>query len=365
MNKKINMLSKAESVKGQGVLSAYKEQVELVQTKLNDEFTVSINEVKFADIMHYHTINLEYYLTLPFAKIKSVAVGYVHFIPETLENSIKLPSVFKKFFYKYVIEFYKSMDYLITVNPYFIDKLVEYGVDKDKITYIPNYVSEKTFFKKENDEILTIKEKYNIDKNKFIVLCVGQLQKRKGIFDFIEVAKSMPDIQFVWAGGFSFKKISHGYEEIQKILNNPPENVKFLGIVPREDMNDIYNIADVMFLASYEELFPMTILESANCKKPILLRDIELYYGILDGYYLKGHTNKDFINEITKLKNDKEYYIKASEMANNCAKYYSSENVSKIWRSYYNKVSNLQIVQKNRKEKIKKIFKKNKTNNKK
>ena len=359
MNKKINMFSRAESVKGQGVLSAYKEQVELIQTKLKDEFTVSINEIKFADIMHYHTINLEYYISLPFAKIKSVAVGYVHFIPETLENSIKLPKMFKKFFYKYVIEFYKSMDYLITVNPYFIDKLVDYGIPKEKITYIPNYVSDKTFFKKSKNEIYGIKNKYDIPKDKFIVLCVGQLQKRKGIFDFIEVAKSMPDIEFVWAGGFSFKKISHGYEEIQKIVNNPPANVKFLGIVPREEMNDIYNICDVMFLASYEELFPMTILESANCKKPILLRDIELYYGILDGYYLKGNNNEEFINQIKKLKNDQIYYSKASYMAEKCAKFYSAENVSKMWKSYYNKVSNLQLAHKKRKENSKIKFKKN------
>ena len=358
MNKRINMLSKAESVKGQGVLSAYKEQVELVKTKLNDEFTVSINEIKFADISHYHTINLEYYLTLPFAKIKSVAVGYVHFIPETLENSIKLPKVFKKFFYKYVIEFYKSMDYLITVNPYFIEKLVEYGIKRDKITYIPNYVSSKTFYSKSKDDIYKIKKKYEIDQDKFVILCVGQLQKRKGVFDFIEVARQMPDIQFVWAGGFSFKKISHGYEEIQKILDNPPSNVKFLGIVPREDMNDIYNMCDVMFLASYEELFPMTILESANCKKPILLRNIELYHGILDGYYLKGNTNEEFIKEIEKLKNDKVYYSKASHMADKCSKYYCEENVSKMWRSYYNKISNLEHAIRTRKQESKIKFKK-------
>ena len=41
----------------------------------------------------------------------------------------------------------------------------------------------------------------------------------------------------------------------------------------------------------------MAILESANCKIPILLRDIELYKGILEGYYLSGITNEDFINE--------------------------------------------------------------------
>ncbi|MNI75173.1 Alpha-galactosylglucosyldiacylglycerol synthase [compost metagenome] len=124
-------------------------------------------------------------------------------------------------------------------------------------------------------------------------------------------------------------------------MENPPDNVKFLGIIPREEMNNIYNISDVMFLASYEELFPMTILESANCKIPILLRDIELYKGILDGYYIKGTNNDEFVEAIENLKTDETFYNKASQKAGLCSKYYSEENVTKMWRSYYNKIYKL------------------------
>ncbi|MDO4283009.1 MAG: glycosyltransferase family 4 protein [Clostridia bacterium] len=338
MQRTINMLSRATSVKGQGVGSAYEEQVSLVQNNLKDMYKVEINQVKFADIRHYHTINLEFFLTIPFTKIKSSTVGYVHFLPETLESSIKLPRFAKKVFYKYVISFYKSMDYLITVNPYFIDKLVAYGINREKITYIPNYVSSKRFYKIDKKSKNSIRKKYHVDSKKFVVLCVGQLQTRKGVADFIEVAKMLPDIEFVWAGGFSFKKISDGYSQIKKLTENPPSNVKFLGIVPREEMNEVYNMADIMFLPSYEELFPMTVLESANCKLPILLRDIELYKGILEGYYLKGKNNLEFKNEIEKLSQDQIYYNKASQMAHECSKYYSEENVAKMWRAYYNKI---------------------------
>ncbi len=341
MTRTINMMSKAYTVKGQGVLSAYEEQVSLVKNNLGDIYDVRINQVKFADIRHYHTINPWFYFTLPFAKVKSSTVGYVHFLPETLDTSLKLPRIIRKILYKYVIEFYKSMDYLVTVNPYFIDKLASYGIEREKITYIPNYVSATRFYKLDKNSKNDIRRKYDIDKNKFVVLCVGQLQIRKGIMDFIKVAKSMPDVHFIWAGGFSFKKISDGYEEINKILKNPPENVKFLGIIPREDMNDLYNMADMLFLASYEELFPMTVLEAANCKIPILLRDIELYKGILEGYYLKGSSVKDFISEINRLKNDIIYYNKSTQMSDKCSKFYSEENVTKMWKSYYNKIYKL------------------------
>ena len=38
--------------------------------------------------------------------------------------------------------------------------------------------------------------------------------------DFFALAKRMPDVEFIWAGGFSFGKISDGYEEIKKEMEH-------------------------------------------------------------------------------------------------------------------------------------------------
>ena len=271
----INMLSSADKVKAQGVLSAYIEQVRLVKHGLNENYNVMVNNLKFCDIMHYHTIDFKFFLSLPFAKLHGSTVAYVHFVPETLEESIKLPRLIKKVFYKYVIWFYKSVDYLVVVNPYFIDVLKKYNIDKSKITYIPNYVSEEDFYVYEKEKIDDIKEQLNIPRDKFVVLGVGQVQTRKGILDFIQVAKNLPDVQFIWAGGFSFGSITYGYKELKSIMEDPPGNVKFTGIISRKKMNDIYNAADLMFLPSYNELFPMSILESMalGLEFPLFLKD--------------------------------------------------------------------------------------------
>ena len=334
----INMLSKADMVKGQGVLSAHDEQVNLVKQELAEEFEVIENKFKLCDIMHFHTINPEFFFMIPFAKRKGKTVGYVHFLPETLENSIHLPTLLKIIFYKYVIAFYKSMDYLVTVNPYFIDVLEKYGVDRNKVSYIPNFVDSKSFYILEDDKRQKLREKYKLNPNMFTVLCVGQLQKRKGIFDFIDIAKKMPDVQFAWAGNFAFGKISDGYEQIKKILDNVPDNVHFLGLIDREKMNEVYNMSDIMFLPSYEELFPMTVLESMNCGVPILLRDIDIYENILFDFYLKGNQNNDFITIINRLRNDREFYDSASKMSWKGHEYYSKEHVSKMWKEFYLKV---------------------------
>lgn len=332
----INMLSKADQIKGQGVLSAHDEQVELVRTELKEEFQVTENAWKLCDIMHYHTINPGFYFCLPLARLFGKTVGYVHFLPETLEGSICLPRFLKKMFYRYVIHFYKNMDYLITVNSYFIERLAAYGISSDKVTYIPNYVSSQQFYKRKDKK--KIREAYHIREEEFVVLCVGQLQKRKGIFDFIKVAEALPPVRFLWAGNFAFGKMSDGFEEIKKIIADPPENVTFLGLVEREKMNELYNLADVMFLPSFEELFPMTILEAMSCETPILLRNLDIYQDILFDFYLSANEVPDFVQIIEELRNNPDFYQNAEKRSKKGRLFYSREHVSEMWRNFYKSV---------------------------
>ena len=322
---KINMLSSADKVAGQGVGSAYLEQVSLVKENLSDLFDVKINGGIKYDIMHHHTVDPINYIKMKLTK--GVNIAYVHFLPDTLDGSIKLPKMFFGIFKKYVTKFYKSADYLVVVNPIFKKDLVKYGIDENKIFYIPNYVSKEKFYKKTENEIIKIKEKYNIPKDKFVVLGVGQVQTRKGVKDFAKVALENPDLHFVWCGGFSFGKITDGYEELKKLWDNPPKNVQFLGIIPREEMNDMYNICDVLFMPSYNELFPMSILEAVNLHKPILLRNLELYEDILFHKYISGNSNEEFSKSLQKLKNDKEFYKEAESNSKYISEYYSKEHV--------------------------------------
>ena len=339
----INMLSSADKFKGQGVGSAYLEQVNLVQNGLDKEYKVVINKKVMTEIMHYHTIDLKHYLSVPFAKRKGVTVGYVHFLPETIEGSIKLPKLIKQIFYKYIISFYNKMDYLVTVNPNFIPKLEAYNIDRKKITYIPNFVSDEKFYKFTTEKKYIAKEKLKIPRDVFVVLGVGQIQTRKGVIDFINIAKKLPDVQFVWAGGFSFGNITDGYKELKNQMDNAPKNILFTGIVERDLMNDIYNVSDVLFMPSYNELFPMSILEAMNTYTPILLRDLEIYEDILFDYYLKEKDNEGFIKAILELKNNIGYYDDAKEKAARGHNFYSRESVLDMWGKFYGKIYRTKI----------------------
>lgn len=334
---KVSMFSSAEKVEGQGVASAYREQVELVK-ELPQKFEIIFNNFFNADIAHFHTIDLKHYFLAKVIKIKGISVAYVHFMPETVATSLKFPALIEKIFFKYIIKFYKSMDYLVTVNPYFIKKLVKHGIKREKIYYIPNYVSNENFYPYTDKQKLALRKEMKIAEDKFVVLGVGQIQNRKGVLDFVKVAKKFPELKFIWVGGFSFGKITSGYQKLKEIVDDPPANVEFTGIVPREKMNDFYNTADLLFMPSYNELFPMSILEAMSCHLPLLLRDIPLYEEILAGYYLSADSNQGFVEELRKLIDDQKYYQEAVNISEAGNQYYSKKHVLYMWQKFYEEI---------------------------
>lgn len=330
---RINMRSAANMIKGQGVGSCYTEQVALM--KKSDDFQVFENGRGKHDIIHYHTVNPTYYLDRIIKKKISVGVGYVHFLPNTIDKSLSMPPLMRKIFYKYLLQFYNSMDYLVTVNPYFVDEIRKYGIKKPEVVCIPNFVDSEIFRPLGDDEKAKGRAEYGLGKDEPVVLGVGQLQTRKGIFDFVETARLAPDVQFIWAGGFSFGKMTDGYSSIKKLMLNPPDNVKFLGIVSREKMPLIYNIADMMFLPSFDELFPMSILEALCCKKPVIVRDISLYDDILFGYCQRGNNPGQFARIVREMANDREEYAKWQRKAWQCHGLYTKESALQQWTAFY------------------------------
>ena len=337
---RINMLSAATTVDGQGVGSAYIEQVKLVK-ECDDIFEVEENSrsSKF-HIYHMHTVNPKY--RVRFNK-KHINIAYVHFIPSTLDGSLKMPKPIFAIFKKYVIGTYRSADEIVVVNPSFIPPLEELGIKKENVTYIPNFVDHEVFYEYKEEERMKVRDEYNIPHDKFVVMGCGQVQTRKGVLDFVEVAKRNPDKMFVWAGGFSFGAMTDGYKELKAIMENPPENVKFIGIIPRTKMNDIFNMCDMLFMPSLSELFPMSILEAVNSRKPVLLRDLDLYEEILfkdKDAYAVGKNVDEFDEQVKKLASDKSYYEHYQEGSKLISDFYSKEHVKNLWREYYTRIYN-------------------------
>ena len=333
------MFSNADSVKGQGVGAAYNELINMLRKYFPNDMEITINEHIESEITHYHTIDPKYYLSTFNRKKRGTQVGYVHFLPETLEGSLKFPKIITNLINRYVLSFYHRMDELVVVNPSFIEKLIEHGLPKEKITYIPNFVSKETFYEETPEEKLAFRQKMKINPDKLVVLGVGQIQKRKGIDDFVQLAIDNPHIQFIWAGGFSFGQITDGYDKYKAIYENPPMNLLFPGIIDRDQMNKYYNLADVFLLPSYNELFPMAILEAFSSSTVVMLRDLELYHSIIKDYYCPTKNIDEMhvaLNDFDNRRNLLEAYVEKSRLA---SQQYSEDNVAKLWYDYYHKIA--------------------------
>ena len=331
---KITMFSQADSVKGQGVGSAYNELIALLKERFADEFDLAINSWRTTDISHYHTINPSYFLST-FSKRRGRKIGYVHFLPETLEGSLKIPQPWRSLFYHYIIAFYKRMDHLVVVNPAFIPPLAAYGIPKERITYIPNFVDAEHFHPVSAEKRRALRQKYQVPADQFVVFGSGQLQERKGIFDFIRLAKANPDVLFIWAGGFSFGAMTDGYKQLKQVVENPPANLRFPGIVSRQVVAEYNNLADLFLLPSYNELFPMSVLEAFSCGTPVMLRDLPLYHAIIDGYYQPAADQAAMQSALRKLiaqPADLAFWRTQAQLA---AQRYSKDHLAKVWKDFY------------------------------
>ena len=135
----INMLSIADAVKGHGVETAYNELTSLLNKYGKDDLEIVFNKGIHADILHLHTPD-----PVSFFKqrlTKNTTLTYVHFLPNTLEGAIKIPKAFMDIYAWWVKKIYLKSDYLVVVNPTYIDEMIKLGVAKEKIFYIPNIVS--------------------------------------------------------------------------------------------------------------------------------------------------------------------------------------------------------------------------------
>ncbi|EKK20096.1 Glycosyltransferase LafB, responsible for the formation of Gal-Glc-DAG [Fructilactobacillus florum 8D] len=331
---KINMFSTATKVKGQGVGSAYLELMQLLKTNFPTEFEVRVNHYQASDISHYHTINPTFYLST-FMKNRGRKIGYVHFLPETLRGSLKLPTPIRQLVDRYVIAFYRRMDQIVVVNPTFIPKLARYGIPKERIKYIPNFVSRTEFYPAAPDEKTDLRRKHGYASHAFTVICTGQVQTRKGVLDFAKLARDNPDYQFIWVGGFSFGPMTAGYHELSQLVENPPANLSFPGILDRAQLREYYQLADVFLLPSYNELFPMSVLEAYACGLPVVLRDLELYREILAGNYLAAKDVVAMGTQLHRLASDDSQYQAACQRARVVSDEYSEAHLAQIWHDFY------------------------------
>lgn len=230
-----------------------------------DHYDISWNSYNADfDVVHYHSFGPMALTHRSYSK--GVKLLTAHSTPRLNDGNV----AFSTFINNQYPKIYGKFDHIIAITPPSLREIREMLPDMET-TLIPNGVNREKF-KPDEGKRRRFRNFIGLDEQKTVVLTVAQETPRKGIYDFLKLAQMMPEITFVWVGGYPYSVLSKDYAKIEMMKRNSGKNVIFTGFVP--DITEAYAGADIFFLPSYAEIMPMVLLEALSTGVPVVARDI-------------------------------------------------------------------------------------------
>lgn len=279
-----------------GLGKAIKHQMNALKA-VNIEYTT--NPKDDFDIAHINFYGLKSYrLAKKLKKQGKKIVYHAHSTEEDFRNSFIFSNQVSKLFKKWLIKCYTLGDAIITPTEYSKKLLQSYGIKND-IYVVSNGVELKNFGHDEKAG-REFRKKYNFKKEDKIIVGIGLYIERKGIIDFVELAKQMPEYKFIW---FGYSPLIFSRKNVRKAVNTKPNNLTFAGYVEQETICQALNGCDVYIAPTYEETEGITIIEAASCKTNMVVRDIPVFNGwLVDGKNVyKARNVNEFKNKIEEI----------------------------------------------------------------
>lgn len=284
-----------------GIGIALKHQMEALR-RVGVDFTLNIDDDY--DLAHINTVGPGARFVASSCRSRNIPiVWHVHTTAEDIRNSFLLSNIYSRYAKFALRKIYSKANFLLFPTKYTMNIVRNYGV-KVAGEVVSNGVDTQ-FFRRNEEKAAQFRQRYNLTGP--IILCVALPFKRKGIHDFMYIAKRLNQYHFVWIGSKGIASLLP--KDVREILRNPPPNVLLPGFMPQEELVGAYSAADVFFFPSYEENEGIVVLEALSCECPVLVRDIPVYEDWLQNGVncLKGKTNTDFEMAIEKLVNDKDF----------------------------------------------------------
>lgn len=318
-----------------GLGKAIKHQMNALKA-VNIEYTT--NPKDDFDIAHINFYGLKSYrLAKKLKKQGKKIVYHAHSTEEDFRNSFIFSNQVSKLFKKWLIKCYTLGDAIITPTEYSKKLLQSYGIKND-IYVISNGVELKNFGHNEKAG-REFRKKYNFKKEDKIIVGIGLYIERKGIIDFVELAKQMPKYKFIW---FGYSPLIFSRKNVRKAVSTKLDNLIFAGYVEQETICQALNGCDVYIAPTYEETEGITIIEVASCKTNMVVRDIPVF----DGWLVDGK-NVYMARNVNEFKNKIEEIVSGElpslvQEAYNIAEERKSENIGEKLKNVYQSCKALQ-----------------------
>ena len=277
-----------------GLGKAIKHQMKALEENKIDYTTNPRDDYDVVHINFYGPAS--YVLAKKAKKIGKKVVYHAHSTEEDFKNSFILSNQIAPAFKNWLIKCYSLGDHILTPTPYAKKLLEDYGI-KVPITDISNGI-DVNFFKKNSKLAKEFRKKFNYSIKDKIIMGVGLYIERKGILDFVELAKRLPQYKFIW---FGYSPLAVSPTKIKEAVNTKIDNLYFAGYVEPEILRGAYSGCDLYLFPTQEETEGIPIMEACAAKIPSLIRDIPVFEDWLkDGINVYKAKNLDEFEEKIK-----------------------------------------------------------------
>ena len=213
-----------------GLGKAIKHQMRALEEN-NVEYTTDLDDDY--DILHINYYGPKSYLFAKKAKKEGkIVIYHAHSTEEDFRNSFIGSNLVSQPFKQWLITCYSLGD------------RIRNGVDTN-------------FFKRNEYEGKKFRKKYGYKKSDKVIIGVGLYIERKGILDFVELAKRMPEYKFIW---FGHSPLAASPSKVRKAVNSKLDNLLFPGYVEPTELIGAYSGCDLFIFPTLEETEGIPIL---------------------------------------------------------------------------------------------------------
>lgn len=260
-----------KQIEKSGLGKAIKHQLKALEEN-NIEYTTNPNDTY--DLVHINFYGpSSYALAKKAKKLGKKVVYHAHSTEEDFRNSFILSNQVAPAFKWWITKCYNMGDIIVTPTPYSKQLLESYGTIKPSIVALSNGI-DVSFFEHDDKKGEHFREVYGYQKEDKVIVGIGLYIERKGILDFVELAKRLPQYKFIW---FGYSPLSASPSKIREAVNTKLPNLHFAGYVEPTMIRDALSGADLYLFPTLEETEGIPIIEACAAKIPVLIRDIPVF----------------------------------------------------------------------------------------
>lgn len=204
-------------------------------------------------------------------------VYHAHSTEEDFRNSFIFSNALSGLVKKWLCSCYRSGDVIVTPTEYSKRLISGYGIT-NPIYPVSNGIDLAKYEPAPGDRE-AFRSRMGFSDSDKVIIAVGLYFERKGILDFVQMAKDMPDYKFVWFGKTPLYSVPH---KIRKAVRTKLPNLTFAGYVQPDELKQAYVGCDAYIFPTHEETEGIVLLEALAAEANVIIRDIPVFDWLTD-----------------------------------------------------------------------------------